>query len=52
MLNERKIEFAYEGKRVWDLRRWMLYNDDFGTLQSFKCNTYQWYAQNRHHHLR
>lgn len=32
VLNERKIEFAYEGKRFWDLRRWMLYNDDFGTL--------------------
>lgn len=31
VLNERKIEFAYEGKRFWDLRRWMLFNDDFGT---------------------
>lgn len=31
VLNERRIEFAYEGKRFWDLRRWMLFNDDFGT---------------------
>ncbi|MGV3767413.1 MAG: RagB/SusD family nutrient uptake outer membrane protein [Chitinophagaceae bacterium] len=31
VLNERKVEFAYEGKRFWDLRRWMLFNDDFGT---------------------
>lgn len=30
-LNERKIEFAYEGIRFFDLRRWMLFNDDFGT---------------------
>lgn len=31
VINERKVEFAYESKRFWDLRRWMLYNDDFGT---------------------
>ena len=31
VLNERRIEFAFEGKRFWDLRRWMLFNDDFGT---------------------
>jgi starch-binding outer membrane protein, SusD/RagB family len=31
VLNERKIEFAYEGKRFWDLRRWMLFNNDYGT---------------------
>ena len=31
VLHERKIEFAYENKRFWDLRRWMLFNDDFGT---------------------
>jgi hypothetical protein len=31
VLNERKIEFAYENKRFWDLRRWLLFNDDFGT---------------------
>jgi hypothetical protein len=32
VINERKVEFAYEGKRFWDLRRWMLFNNDFGTL--------------------
>lgn len=32
VLNERKVEFAYEGKRFWDLRRWMLFNNNFGTL--------------------
>lgn len=31
VIDERKIEFAYEGKRFWDLRRWMLFNNDFGT---------------------
>ncbi|MFR7464757.1 MAG: RagB/SusD family nutrient uptake outer membrane protein [Phocaeicola vulgatus] len=25
VLNERQIELAYEGKRVWDLKRWLLY---------------------------
>lgn len=27
-LRERQIELAYEGKRYWDIWRWMLYNDD------------------------
>jgi hypothetical protein len=27
-LYERRIELAYEGKRFWDIQRWMLYNDD------------------------
>jgi hypothetical protein len=27
-LYERRIELAYEGKRFWDLQRWMLYDDD------------------------
>lgn len=31
VLNERKIELAYEGKRFFDVRRWMLFNNDFGT---------------------
>lgn len=31
VLNERKIEFAYENKRYWDLRRWLLFTDEFGT---------------------
>lgn len=28
VLQERRIELAYEGKRFWDIHRWMLYNDD------------------------
>lgn len=36
VLNERKVEFAYENKRFWDLRRWMMFNDDFGTLTRLK----------------
>jgi hypothetical protein len=32
VLNERKIELAYEGKRYWDLRRWMLFDDTYGTV--------------------
>lgn len=32
VLNERKVEFAYEGKRFWDLRRWLLFDDSFGTV--------------------
>jgi len=31
VINERKLELAYEGKRFHDLRRWMLFNDEFGT---------------------
>lgn len=27
-LYERSIELAYEGKRFWDIQRWMLFNDD------------------------
>lgn len=27
-LRERQIELAYEGKRFWDLWRWMLFNED------------------------
>lgn len=29
-LNERKVEFAYENKRFYDLRRWMLFDDALG----------------------
>ena len=31
VLNERKVEFAYEGRRYWDLRRWLLMDDTYGT---------------------
>jgi hypothetical protein len=31
VLNERKIEFAYENKLFYDLRRWMLFDDTHGT---------------------
>ncbi|WP_418262443.1 RagB/SusD family nutrient uptake outer membrane protein [Flavobacterium faecale] len=27
-LYERRIELAYEGKRFWDVQRWMLYSDE------------------------
>lgn len=27
-LYERQVELAYEGKRFWDVQRWMLYDDD------------------------
>jgi starch-binding outer membrane protein, SusD/RagB family len=27
-LYERRVELAYEGKRFWDMQRWMLYDDD------------------------
>lgn len=30
ILYERQIEFAYEAKRFWDAKRWMLFNDDAG----------------------
>lgn len=29
-LYERRVELAYEGKRFWDLQRWMLYGNDNG----------------------
>lgn len=28
VLYERRVELAYEGKRFWDIHRWMLYADD------------------------
>lgn len=32
IIRERAVEFAYEGKRHDDLRRWLLFNDDYGTV--------------------
>ena len=32
VLNERRVEFAYEAKRFWDLRRWLLFDDTYGTV--------------------
>ncbi len=40
ILNERRIEFAFEGKRFWDLRRRNMFTNDLGTqttmLNGFK----------------
>jgi hypothetical protein len=36
ILYERQIEFAYEGKRFQDMRRWMLWNDD-ASIQNTTC---------------
>lgn len=36
VINERKVEFAYENKRFFDLRRWLLFNDDYGTCTRLK----------------
>ncbi|WP_293889404.1 MULTISPECIES: RagB/SusD family nutrient uptake outer membrane protein [unclassified Sphingobacterium] len=33
VLNERKLELAYEGKRFYDLRRWKLFEEDSPTAQ-------------------
>ncbi|NDW09684.1 RagB/SusD family nutrient uptake outer membrane protein [Dysgonomonas sp. 520] len=30
ILNERLIEFAFENKRFWDMRRWLMYRNDLG----------------------
>ena len=30
VLNERQIELAYEGKRSWDLKRWLLFEGGAG----------------------
>ena len=36
ILYERQVEFAYEGKRFQDMRRWMLWNDD-ASIQNTTC---------------
>lgn len=33
VINERRLEFAYEGKRFYDLRRWKLFETDSPTAQ-------------------
>ncbi|MCH4551665.1 RagB/SusD family nutrient uptake outer membrane protein [Aestuariibaculum lutulentum] len=37
-LYERQVELAYEGKRFWDVQRWMLYNDD-ASVNNTTCAT-------------
>lgn len=32
IMNERSIEFAFENKRYWDLRRRLMYRNDLGTM--------------------
>ncbi|WP_238929380.1 RagB/SusD family nutrient uptake outer membrane protein [Flavobacterium pokkalii] len=36
VLYERSVELAYEGKRFWDIQRWMLFNDD-ATANNTTC---------------
>lgn len=37
-LYERRVELAYEGKRYWDIQRWMLYSDDpLGSITNNTC---------------
>ena len=39
-LYERRVELAYEGKRFFDIQRWMLYNDDNdGAISGITNNT-------------
>lgn len=32
VLQERRIELAYEGKIYWDMRRWLMFDNTYGTL--------------------
>lgn len=57
-LYERRVELAYEGKRFWDLQRWLLYGNDNGSgfntceklgiapLNGTARNGYYWQAKN------
>lgn len=37
-LYERRVELAYEGKRYWDIQRWMLYSDEsVGSVSNNTC---------------
>lgn len=38
-LKERQIELAYEGKRFWDIKRWLLFDGGQGTPQLSSTNT-------------
>jgi hypothetical protein len=40
VLYERQVELAYEGKRFWDMQRWMLFNDggDEAITANSTCN--------------
>lgn len=33
LIDERFVEFAFEGKRFWDLRRWRIYTQTFNSLK-------------------
>ena len=58
VLYERRVELAYEGKRFWDIQRWMLYGEDvsIGDNTNIKLNIpvingtnrtgYYWQAKN------
>lgn len=58
VLYERRVELAYEGKRFWDMHRWMLYGDDGATgdntnaklnipvLNGTTRTSYYWQAKN------
>lgn len=37
-LYERRVELAYEGKRFWDMQRWMLYNGGDATTGTNTCS--------------
>lgn len=34
--NERRVELAFEGHRIWDLRRWTNLNDEFNQSDAYK----------------
>lgn len=45
VLNERAVELAYEGKRPWDMRRWLLYEGGAGfdpQMAGFNSDTYEY----------